>query len=93
MASYEFACRDCGTFTIRVPMAEVTPTVPCPDCAGSARRRYTVPHTRLVAAGLTRALDASEASRDSPQVVGALPPKPGRGNVTTHPLHRRLPRP
>lgn len=93
MAAYDFSCATCGSFTIHVPMRDVTPTVECPTCAGSARRRWTVPHTRLLAPGIARALDASEASREAPQVVGPLPPRSGPGNVTTHPLHRRLPRP
>jgi putative FmdB family regulatory protein len=93
MASYDFTCSTCGTFTVRVPMQALTPTVGCPTCAQPARRRYTPPHTRLMAPALTRAMDASEASRDRPQVVDALPPRSGPRNVTTHPLHRRLPRP
>jgi putative FmdB family regulatory protein len=93
MASYEFRCEECGAFTVRVPMRDVTPEVPCPTCTRPARRRYTAPYTRRTASGLTRALDAAEESRHEPRVVDSIPSRAGPGNVTTHPLHRRLPRP
>jgi putative FmdB family regulatory protein len=93
MPSYEYRCGDCGSFTVHRSMQDVTPTVACPTCGCPARRMYTAPHTRRTAPALRRALDAQEASRHEPPVVGAIPPRTGRRNVTTNPLHRRLPRP
>ena len=93
MPSYEYTCGDCGPFTVHLSMQDVTPTADCPTCDCRARRVYTAPSTRRTAPGLRRALDAQEASRHEPPVVEAIPPRRGRGNVTTNPLHQRLPRP
>jgi putative FmdB family regulatory protein len=93
MPSYEYTCGDCGPFTVHRPMQDVTPTVACPTCDCPARRVYTAPHTRRTAPGLSRALDAEEASRHEPRVVESIPSPTGRRNFTTNPLHRRLPRP
>jgi putative FmdB family regulatory protein len=93
MPSYEYTCGDCGPFTVHRAMQDVTPTVACPVCECPARRVYTAPHMRRTAPGVRRALDAQEASRHEPRVVDSIPPSTGRRNVTTNPLHRRLPRP
>jgi putative FmdB family regulatory protein len=93
MPSYEYTCGDCGPFTVRRAMQDVTPTLACPACDLPARRVYTAPNTHRTAPSLRRALDAEEASRHEPRVVESIPARAGRRNVTTNPLHRRLPRP
>lgn len=94
MPLYLFACPNCGQFDHSCAMRDVAETTACPRCAKVARRRWTTPATQLVATGVRAALDAQDASRHEPQVVGAVPADPARPRrVTTDPRHRRLPRP
>ena len=95
MASYDFECAEHGVATIRMSMAEVRPTCPCPACGQPARRVYSAPQLRFGDATARRLLAATERSAHEPAVVSAPSGVPvGRGQrPTADPRTARLPRP
>lgn len=93
MVEYEYRCGRCGSFTVQRPMGTAARAEACPGCGAASPRRYLAPGTRQVPAPLARALAMEEASADHPEVVHELPPRRRPRRVTTHPLHRQLPRP
>lgn len=69
MPVYEFLCPSCGTFEERRSFEASGEPVPCPECAEEARRVYSMPATRRIPTGLSRAMDRSEKSASEPEVV------------------------
>ena len=69
MPIYDFACGECGVFEQRRSFTEASAPVTCPSCEREARRVYSMPNTRRVPAGLSRAMDRSEKSAYEPEVV------------------------
>lgn len=94
MVTYSYRCAGDGPFDLRAPMGRAPDRAACPTCAGDAPRAFTVPRLGSGRADLVRAIDATHAGAERPQVVSRPPPSGRRGTpVTTNPLHRRLPRP
>ena len=94
MATYDYRCPVDGTVTVRVPMAQVSATHPCPICEGPARRVFSAPQLRLGDASARRLLDATSRSAHEPEVVTSLPGRPrGPRRPTADPRTARLPRP
>ncbi|WP_263252221.1 FmdB family zinc ribbon protein [Saccharopolyspora rosea] len=90
MATYEYDCRECGRFEVKLPMGRATGTRNCPGCHRSAHRVFSAPHLSALPAPVRAARAREERSRDEPDVVTAVPPKPRRA---AHPALSRLPRP
>ncbi|WP_155769299.1 zinc ribbon domain-containing protein [Mycobacterium asiaticum] len=65
--------------------------VDCPGCSGPAHRLMAAPHLGRSSAAMALQ-DATRSTADQPGVVGPPPPTVGRQRVSTHPLHRTLPR-
>jgi putative FmdB family regulatory protein len=82
MPVYVFSCDACGPFELSRPMAEAGRPAHCPICLREARRVFTPPCLRRLAAPARHALETEEASAHEPRVVTQ---KAGR------PLPRRRP--
>lgn len=102
MATYVFRCADCADFEVIQSMSAVEPTHPCPACGRASRRVFSPPALSRTAPGLDRAVQAAEASAETPQVVRSVPagaPRPSspRWNPFTGgnpiPVNRRAPGP
>ena len=68
MPIYEFLCEDCGPFEERRSFEEAGEAA-CPECGAEARRVYTMPNTKRVPAGLSKAMDRAEKSAHEPEIV------------------------
>ncbi len=66
---YDFVCEPCGPFEQRRSFAEASDPAICPSCGKEARRVYSMPSTRRMPVGLSRAMDRSEKSAYEPEVV------------------------
>jgi putative FmdB family regulatory protein len=66
---YEFVCENCGPFEQRRPFAEAGDPMACPSCGDEARRVYSMPNTRRMAAPLFGAMNRAEKSAHEPDVV------------------------
>ncbi|MEU6698384.1 zinc ribbon domain-containing protein [Pseudonocardia sp. NPDC046786] len=94
MPTYTHRCPVCGEFDQVRPMSAAAREAQCPDCGSHSSRIFGAPALRGVDPGLRRALDASGASADAPQVVSSVPGRSRRATpVTRDPRHARLPRP
>ena len=84
MPIYDFVCEDCGVFERRRSFAEAGVPAACPSCGEEARRVYSMPNTRRVPAGLSKAMDRSEKSAYEPEVmsrpVGGASPRKSHGH-------------
>jgi hypothetical protein len=77
-------------------MGTAPPAIACPVCAAVAARVFTAPRLSLGSPVPRALLDRTEATRDHPDVVSALPRRPGpgrRADVSRNPALSRLPRP
>jgi putative FmdB family regulatory protein len=96
MAIYEYRCGADGPFEVMRAIGTAPTSVACPVCASPSRRVWSAPMTTLVAPGLAAALDHAEKTRDEPDVVTSIPPRPRHQRTPVLPLTptlRRLPRP
>ncbi|REF36290.1 FmdB family zinc ribbon protein [Thermasporomyces composti] len=94
MATYEFSCRSCGTFDLRMPMGSAPGVTACPDCGDAARRVYSAPRMRRLSPTIRSLRDLEEKSREAPDVVTEVPPRrTSRPAPPPNPALRRLPRP
>ncbi|MDK1359873.1 zinc ribbon domain-containing protein [Arthrobacter sp. zg-Y1219] len=108
MPLYAYRCPDCSDhpagsdFEASLAMGEAPGSLPCPVCGAPAPRRFTAPHLSRAYSSAYRLIESTQRSAAEPAVVrspadGPRPagPRPGgrRGNITTNPLHRKLPRP
>ncbi len=66
---YDFVCEHCGPFEQRRSLAEAGDPMACPSCGKEARRVYSMPNTRRMPVGLSKAMDRSEKSAYEPEVV------------------------
>jgi putative FmdB family regulatory protein len=82
---YEFRCAQCGPFDLRRDMQDAADAAPCPSCAQSAPRVYSVSGGRSSVGPLRGAGKADRARSDR-----ALSGEPV---VTGPPSGRRFPRP
>ncbi|GAB3125984.1 zinc ribbon domain-containing protein [Tsukamurella serpentis] len=105
MPTYEFRCARCGTFDAVYRMSDLPDAATC-SCGRSAARVMTAPRLGHGRSGAMRLLDATSATANRPDVVGAVPgrtasgdhrrfsgPTPGRSPAPPDPRHARLPRP
>ena len=83
MPLYTYRCTDCGPFDSRRGVDEAALPLPCPTCAGPARRVYTAPGLRSRSGPL-----AGAGAADRALVDRALTGEP---TVTSRPTGRRLP--
>ena len=93
MPTYGYDCTRCGAFELVRPMAQAGAPATCPECGEPGRRVFGIPALRSVDPALTRALDTSARTAETPGVVDRLPSSSRRGRYTTDPRHLRLPRP
>lgn len=96
MVAYEYRCDRHGRFEVRRPMGEAPPTATCAVCQRDAARVYSAPMTSRAPAHVIAAIDHAEKSRDEPDVVTSLPPRPPRRrtpDAPANPMLRKLPRP
>ncbi|MEU3456759.1 zinc ribbon domain-containing protein [Micromonospora sp. NPDC006766] len=91
MATYEYRCRQDGSFDVALPIGTAGPSTRCPRCGAPARRTFTPPRLTRTPAGLRTALDRAERSAETPEVVRRMPGGlPARRS--SNPAHARLPR-
>ncbi|MEO6791525.1 MAG: zinc ribbon domain-containing protein [Ornithinibacter sp.] len=95
MATYDFICDEHGVSTLRMPMASVGTTAPCPSCGGESRRRYTAPGLALGDAAARRLIEATSRTAHEPAVVSSpgAPRSPRSRRPTADPRTARLPAP
>lgn len=101
MPLYAYRCADrpdgaaCPDFEASLPMGSAPVSLPCPVCGGPAARRFTAPHLSRAASSAYRLIESTQRSAAEPDVVRSPGPGPrtAAGNITTNPLHRKLPRP
>ena len=87
MPIYEFLCESCGCFEERRSMDEARDVTVCPGCGNEARRVYSMPNTKRMPAGLSKAMDRAEKSAHEPEV--ARRPVRGGGAGHRHAHHGR----
>ncbi|MGW0992953.1 FmdB family zinc ribbon protein [Streptomyces sp. NPDC002520] len=92
MATYEYLCRSCGTFDVKLPIGTAPKSWDCPVCAGAARRVFSAPGIARTSPAVTALHAREEQSREAPAVVSEVPPG-GRPRRQPHPALSRLPRP
>ena len=93
MTTYQYRCRDCGTFDVVRPLGRALPEEPCETCGDRARRDFTAPMLARTSAPLARALRAQEASAHEPRIVTEIPPGRRRPAPAGDPRQSQLPRP
>jgi putative FmdB family regulatory protein len=96
VALYEFACPGCGTIEADFPMGSAPESTDCPECGGRAARVFSAPYVSISGRAAFKLIDSTQRSAHEPQVVdGALPQTTRKHapKMTSHPLHRKLPRP
>jgi putative FmdB family regulatory protein len=69
VALYAFTCAGCGPFDLVRPMADASSPARCPACGAPARRVFTPPRLRLVAAPHRVALESEERSAHEPEIA------------------------
>ncbi|MGC4806984.1 FmdB family zinc ribbon protein [Micromonospora sp. DT233] len=92
MATYEYRCQRDGSFDTALPIGTAGAAAPCPRCGRPAARVFTAPRLTRTPAALRHAIDRTERSAETPEVVTRVP---GGAPVrwSTNPAHARLPRP
>ena len=100
MPLYAYRCPVCSDFEILRAMGDAPDSLPCPGCAQPSARRFTAPHLSRASSSAYRLIESTRRSAAEPAVVrspGAGGPGNGArtagGNISTNPLHRKLPRP
>jgi len=92
MATYEYSCRSCGPFDVRLAIGSAPSTHECPVCSGAARRVYSPPGVVRTSPAAVFARESEERSREAPEVVSQVPEVRG-GPRRSRPLPAGLPRP
>lgn len=94
MVTYEYRCVDCGVFEEHRPMGTATESATCPCCGGDAKRVFSPPMIHQLPEQLSTMLAREEQSRDYPEVVSQVPPRPPRRQPAGRPspAARGLPR-
>ena len=97
MAFYDYRCEDDGVFEVARPLGTAPESIACPGCGGEARRVFSMPMLGTTAPKeLVAAIEHAEKTRDAPDIVTSLPPRPAHQRTPVLPLTptlRRLPRP
>ncbi len=91
MATYEYRCRQDGSFDIVLPIGTAGPSTRCPRCGAPAGRMFSPPRLTRTPTALRAAIDGAERSAETPEVVRRVPGgRPARRSP--NPAHARLPR-
>jgi putative FmdB family regulatory protein len=96
MALYEYRCERDGSFEVVRAMGTAPASAPCPVCAGESRRVFSAPLLMTQPRELVAAIDHAEKTREAPDIVTSLPPRPPHRRTPVAPLTpklRKLPRP
>ena len=96
MAIYEYRCERDGAFDVMLPIVTAPASIACPVCASEAGRVFSSPMLSLAPRALVAALDHEEKTREAPDIVTSLPPRPAHKRPPVAPLTptlARLPRP
>ena len=97
MAFYDYRCGLDGVFEIVRPLGTAPQTIACPECGAEASRVFSTPMLATTAPKeLVAAIEHAEKTRDAPDIVTSLPPRPAHQRTPVLPLTptlRRLPRP
>ena len=68
MPVYDYACSDCGPFTVLRPMAQFRDPHDCPDCGAECGRAFlTAPNLASMDAGKRKAHATNERSAHAPR--------------------------
>jgi putative FmdB family regulatory protein len=93
MATYEYACAECGRFDIRATIGTAPDRHLCPVCRTVAPRAFSPPMLGQISKAWGALAGREEQSRDAPEVVTHLPAKSGRPPAApVNPAIARLPR-
>jgi putative FmdB family regulatory protein len=96
MATYQYRCDEHGLVETTRPIGTAPPELSCTACGRPAQRAYSSPRLALADRRAVALLDRTERTRESPDVVTALPQR-ALSRVTPQgrasPAQRRLPRP
>ncbi|SCF17034.1 putative regulatory protein, FmdB family [Micromonospora viridifaciens] len=91
MATYEYRCRQDGSFDVTLPIGTAGPSTRCPRCGVPAGRVFAAPRLGRMPAALHAAIDRAERTAEQPDVVRHVPgDRPARRS--SNPAHARLPR-
>jgi len=97
VTTYEYRCAADGAFELRLPLGTAPAAAACPACGGESPRVFSPPLLRTgMPRGLIAAIDDAERTREAPDVVTSLPPRPPHRRTPTAPLTPqllKLPRP
>ncbi len=96
MAKYEYRCEQDGLLEVNRPIGTATPNWPCPACGAQMSRVFTAPMLSRASHTAMAAIDRSESTADTPDVVSQIPAKGARRRTPTAPANpalMRLPRP
>jgi len=97
VAFYDYRCDDDGVFEIVRPLGTAPESIACPVCDAAASRVFATPMLGSTAPKeLVAAIDHAEKTREAPDIVTSLPPRPAHQRTPVLPLTptlRRLPRP
>jgi putative FmdB family regulatory protein len=92
MAGYVYRCAQCGPWELQQPIGTADSTSTCPGCGSLGRRVFTPPLVSRTARPVAAARLREEASRDEPEVTGAVPAQAARRRPLD-PRWTTLPRP
>jgi putative FmdB family regulatory protein len=92
MVTYEYVCRDCGVFELRLALGTAPGTHFCPECGSGGRRVFSPPTLARTSPLVRASREREEQSREAPEVVSEVPPS-RRAPRRPHPALARLPRP
>lgn len=95
MPLYAYRCTDCLDFEVSAAMGEAAASLPCPACGTPSPRRFTAPNLSRASSSAYQLIESTKRSAAEPAVVRSPGPaaRTSGGNITTNPLHRKLPRP
>ncbi|MBP3035164.1 zinc ribbon domain-containing protein [Arthrobacter sp. zg-ZUI100] len=95
MPLYAYHCPECSDFEFSCPMGSAPGSLPCPACGAPSPRRFTAPNLSRTSSSAYQLIERTQRSAAEPDVVRSPAPGPRTGgqNITTNPLHRKLPRP
>lgn len=95
-AAFQYRCPQDGDFEVIRPVGTASAHVACARRGRDAVRVFTPPMLSLAPRSLMAAIDATEKTRDNPEVVSALPSGNVRQRRALAPRNlalQRLPRP
>ncbi|MFD1324182.1 FmdB family zinc ribbon protein [Micromonospora sonneratiae] len=93
MATYEYRCPQDGPFQVTLPIGSADSRSRCTVCGKESVRVFSTPMLARTPRSLALAIDRTESSSETPEVVSRIPagPSPARRRPP-NPAHARLPR-